>query len=105
MEMNQRFSTLLMTLLSHLSGSLTSAVLGDFLFKFGSINISSQYGRCAGPYCSRCPGILNIQNVCVPIPSTINLENLALPLRTRELPAGPLISPLPFSAKAQVQRL
>jgi hypothetical protein len=28
-----------------------------------------------------------------------------LPLRTRELPAGPLISPLPFRAKTQVQGL
>jgi hypothetical protein len=102
MEMNLRFSALLIMLLSYLSGFLPSAVLGDFLFKFGSVTLPSQYGRCVGPYCRRCPGIPNIQNVCGPIPDTINTENLALPLRTRELPAGPLISPLPFPAKTQV---
>jgi hypothetical protein len=47
----------------------------------------------------------NIQNICGLIPSTINPENLTLPLRTRELSAGPLISPLQFPAKAQVQGL
>jgi hypothetical protein len=39
------------------------------------------------------------------MPSTINPENLAVPLQTRELPAGPLIFSLQFLEKAQVQGL
>jgi hypothetical protein len=79
METNLRFSALPVVPLSHLSGFLPSAVFGDVLFNFGSINKSSQSGRCTGPYCRR-PGISNIQNVYKLIPSAINPENLALPL-------------------------
>jgi hypothetical protein len=105
MEINLRFSALLIVILSHVSGFLPSVVLGDFLFNFGSTGMPSQDGRCAGPSCRRCSGIPNIQNACGPMPSTINHENLALPLLTRELPAGPLISSLQFPEKAQVQGL
>jgi hypothetical protein len=80
-------------------------VLGDFLFNFGLINMQSQSGRWAGLYCRRCPGIPNIQNGCGAMLSTTNPENFALPLRTRELPAGLLISSLQFLEKAQVQGL
>jgi hypothetical protein len=96
---------MLIVLLSHLSGFLPSAVLDDFLFNFGSINKPSQYGRYAEPYCRRCPGIPNIQNVCGPMLSTSNPENHALPSQTRELSAGPLISSHQFPEKTQVQGL
>jgi hypothetical protein len=105
MQMNLRFSVLLIVLLSHLRKLLPSAMFDDFPFNFGSINMPSQYGRCAGSDCRCCPGIPNFQNVCGPTPSMVNPENLALPLRTCVLPAGPLKSSLQFPEKVQAQQL
>jgi hypothetical protein len=63
MEMNLRFSALPVVLLSYLSGFLPSAVFSDVLFNFDPISIPSQHSTYTGPYCHRCPGIPNTQNV------------------------------------------